>query len=109
VEPAVLVELTAPDGVTVGAVEWRVDERTVQRTLLDGVLLLPPTAAEPLRLNSSAAEIWSAIPTWPTADRLAAALAERHAVEPGAMRAAIDDILDELRAMGAIRAAGTLS
>jgi hypothetical protein len=102
VEPAVLVELTAEDGVTVGVTGWRMDERTVQRTLLDGVLLLPPDAAEPLHLNPSAAEIWSAIPELVTAERVTAALADRHGLEPADVRGAVDDVLDELAAIGAV-------
>jgi hypothetical protein len=81
---------------------WRAVGHTLQRNLLDGVLLLPPAADDPLHLNGSAAEIWALVDGPASAAHVSTVLAERHQVPLAEVTPVVDRALDDLAAVGAV-------
>jgi hypothetical protein len=81
---------------------WRTVDHTLQRNLLDGVLLLPPNATDPVHLNPSAAEIWALVDPPATAAEVSRVLADRHDVALADVTPVVDDALRDLAAVGAV-------
>jgi len=83
---------------------WQGASRTLRRDLLDGTLLLPDGAAEPLSLSASATEIWESVQQPTSTEAVVARLADRHGVPPDALRDEVVGAIDGLVAAGAVEA-----
>jgi Coenzyme PQQ synthesis protein D (PqqD) len=84
--------------------EWREASRTLRRHLLDGALLLPYGADEPISLNSSAAEIWESLQQPESTEAVVAQLAARHGLAADDLRDEVTRAIDGLVAVGAVDA-----
>jgi hypothetical protein len=90
------------DGENIVAATWQAAASTLERDLLDGILLLPATEAEPLFLNSSAAEIYAALRSPATCEAIGHELARRHGTDVAATVTAVDQLVDDLRRRGVV-------
>ena len=88
-------------------VEWRRNPATLWRRTTTGVVLLPPSLQEPVRLAGSAALLWDALEEPTTAADMTELLARACGEDPDRVRADIDDVLEELNAIGAAEVGGT--
>ena len=82
--------------------EWRGASRTLRRHLLDGALLLPDGADEPISLNSSAAEIWESLQQPTSTETVVTTLAARHGLATDELRDEVTQAIDGLVAVGAV-------
>jgi hypothetical protein len=84
--------------------EWRGATGTLRRHLLDGALLLPAGADEPISLNSSATEIWESLQEPISTEAVVARLAARHGLATDGLRDEVTQAIDGLAAVGAVEA-----
>jgi hypothetical protein len=76
---------------------------TLWRTTGSGVLVLPAGATHPMAVVGAGHALWEVLSSSHTADEAAAALAARFGVPQDGVRAAIDPVLRDLSAIGAVR------
>jgi hypothetical protein len=84
---------------------WRAVDHTLQRNLLDGVLLLPTGVADPVHLNGSAAEIWALVDGQASVADVSRVLADRHQVPLAEVTPMVEQALRDLAATGALQPA----
>jgi hypothetical protein len=66
------------------------------------VVVLAPTAEEPVTIVGSGQEVWELLDRPRSLDELVSELSERHPAPAGAIRADVADLLDRLTALGAL-------
>jgi hypothetical protein len=80
---------------------WRRREDVVNRTVVDGVLVLGPTGAEPVTLEGTALTVWQALEEPRSLDDLVRILSEQFSPAPS-LGSDVAGLLVELEAAGLI-------
>jgi len=84
------------------SVRYRRADSALWRVAGDGVLVLAAGAQEPVAVLGAGRALWELLGSGMTATEAAVELADRFEVPPGVVLDAIEPVLQELRAIGAL-------
>lgn len=81
---------------------WRRREGTGWRDSLNGLVLMPPGADEPVTVAGSGSAVWSLLDRPRSLAELVRDLAERFDADPTTVREDLEPLLDRLATLGAL-------